>query len=233
MNSVPANFLHSAFWWRWVAANALGEFIGLGAVAALGFLFLRHIGEPANAVQAVALAGAFVLLGAFEGAVVGLAQRQVLRTRLPAVRGWVRATVTGAMAAWAVGMLPSTLMSLSQQQDYAAPVAQPPLVMLLLLAAGLGAVAGPLLAAFQWLSLREVVARKAWLWLPANAAAWTVGMPVIFLGAQANEVTSSPSAIAVAVALSLLLTGAVVGAVHGRVLLSLIDGHASGESPTA
>lgn len=232
MNWAPVSFLRSAFWWRWVAANALGEFIGLGAVAALGFLFLRHTGEPANAVQALTLAGAFVLLGALEGAVVGLAQRQVLRTRLPAIRGWVHATVAGAMAAWAVGMLPSTLMSLAPHQDNAAPV-EPPLVMLLLLAAGLGAVAGPLLAAFQWLSLRAVVARKAWLWLPANAAAWTVGMPVIFLGAQANEVTSSPPVIAVAAALALLLAGAVVGAVHGRVLLALIDGHASGESATA
>ena len=218
------------FWQRWVIANALGELVGLGTVAVVGFFMFQRAGEPASIAQVIAFAAVFILLGAFEGVVVGLAQRQVLRTLLPSVRGWVLATVVGAMVAWAVGMVPSTIASLMQQGVPATSApSEPPLLLILLLAAGLGAVAGPMLAAFQWLSLRRVVPGKAWLWLPANAAAWALGMPVIFLGAQANEVTSSAAAIAGLVASAIFVAGAVVGAVHGRVLLGLVHGGSTGQ----
>jgi hypothetical protein len=227
MSTAPARFWRNRFWQRWVVANALGELLGLGTVAAIGFLVFQRAGEPAGIGQALAFAIVFILLGAFEGAVIGLAQRQVLRTLLPPVRGWVFATVVGAVAAWALGMAPSTIATLAQQSP-AAPQVEPPLALVLLLAAGLGALAGPLLAAFQWRSLRKVLPRKAWLWLPANAAAWALGMPVIFLGAQSNEITSSAAAIAALTALSILVAGALVGAVHGRVLLALVQGEATG-----
>jgi hypothetical protein len=191
----------------------------------------QHAKEPNDIPQALAFAAAFILLGAFEGAVIGVAQRQVLRTLLPSVRGWVLATVVGAMVAWAVGMVPSTVANLMQQgaTDAATPL-EPPLILILLLAACLGALAGPMLALFQWLSLRKVVTGKAWLWLPANAAAWAFGMPVIFLGAQTNEFTTSTAAIAALVALAIFVAGAVVGAVHGRVLLVLARGGCSSTS---
>lgn len=229
MSPTSPAFWHSRLWWQWVAANAVAEVVGLGAVAALGFMAFKHASEPANVRQALAFAAAFVVLGAFEGTVVGVAQRAVLLTRLPALRGWVRATVAGAMAAWAIGMVPSAIASLWQSSG-TSPQAEPPLALVLLLAAGLGAVAGPLLATFQWLSLRKVVTRKAWLWLPANAAAWALGMPVIFLGAQANELNSDPAVIVAAVALALLAAGAVVGAVHGWVLLQLLSAPCTDEN---
>jgi CBS-domain-containing membrane protein len=100
----------------------------------------------------------------------------------------------------------------------------------LLLAAALGVVAGPLLAAFQWLSLRKVLPGKAAYWLPANAAAWAVGMPIIFLGMQASEFTSGPAPIAGAIALALLLAGGAVGAIHGLVLLWLLPRELNGEN---
>ena len=225
MNAAPAPFWRNKFWQRWVVANALGELVGLGTVAAVGFLLFQHAGEPANIGQALLFAAAFILLGAFEGIVIGLAQRQVLRTLLPSVRGWVLATLVGAMVAWAVGMVPSTVAALMQQGATLSTTSpEPPLILVLVLASCLGAIAGPILAAFQWLSLRKVVRTKAWLWLPANAAAWALGMPAIFLGAQANELTSSTAAIAALVALAIFIAGAVVGAVHGRVLLSLAEG---------
>jgi hypothetical protein len=223
MSTPPAHFWRDKFWQRWVVANALGELVGLGTVAAAGFLLFRHSGEPDSGLQAFAFAGTFVLLGAFEGLVIGLAQRHVLRTLLPSVHGWVLATVGGALVAWALGMVPSTMASLASQGGEAGSF-EPSLALILLLASALGAVAGPLLAAIQWLSLRKALAGKAWLWLPANAAAWALGMPIIFLGAQANEFTSSPIATAAAVALAILVAGAVVGAVHGRVLLGLVRG---------
>ena len=222
MSTAPSRFWRDEFWQRWVLANALGEFVGLGTVAAVGFLVFQRAGEPSNAAQAIALAAGFVFLGAFEGLVIGVAQRQVLRTRLPAVRGWVLATIAGAVIAWAIGMVPSTVMSLVPQEPGAAPP-QPPLALVLLLAAAMGAVAGPLLAAPQWLCLRRVLMGKAWLWLPANAAAWALGMPVIFLGAQADELTSSAAGIAALVGLAIFVAGAVVGAVHGRILLGLLS----------
>ena len=77
---------------------------------------------------------------------------------------------------------------------------EPPLALVLLLAADLGSVAGPLLPAFQWLSLRKVLPCNAWRWLPANALAWALGMPVIFPGAHSNELTSSVTVLAALVA---------------------------------
>jgi hypothetical protein len=218
--SVGRDAWRGRFWRRWVLANAGAELFGLGSVAALGYLLFARRGEAGGAGAAVATAAAFVGLGALEGAVVGLAQRQVLHQRLPALRGWVRATMAGAMAAWALGMLPSTLMSMTAHTA-AAPPPAPPFALVLLLAAGLGVLAGPLLAAFQWLSLRRVLAH-AWTWLPANGAAWALGMPVIFAATQADEWTSSPAAIVAVVALALAAAGAVVGAVHGWALLHLL-----------
>lgn len=212
-----------------MAANAVAELVGLGTVAAVSFIAFRHASDPGSISQALTFAGVFILLGAFEGAVVGVAQRAVLLTRLPALRGWVRATIVGAMVAWAIGMVPSTLMRLMQSPGAMSPK-EPTLATVLLLAAGLGVVAGPVLAAFQWLSLRKALPDKAAYWLPANAAAWAVGMPIIFLGAQANEFTSSAALIAGAIAFSVLLAGGAVGAVHGRVLLWLLSRERNGEN---
>ena len=215
-----AHRIAGGFWLRWVAANAIGEFVGLGAVAGIGFLLFRQFADDQSWQLQVLVAAVLVGLGAFEGFVVGLAQATVLRTLLPAVRGWVGATVIGAMVAWAVGMIPS-IVAQALAPPGAAPASEPSLGLVLLLSAGLGAVAGPILAVFQWRSLRRVLPTRAWLWLPANAAAWCLGMPVIFLGAQANELTSKPALIALGVGLALLGAGAVVGSVHGWFLLRL------------
>lgn len=222
MHAAREHFWYSRFWWRWVAANAVAELIGLGTVAAIGFAAFSHVGEPDTVGKALALASAFILLGAFEGAVVGIAQRTVLLSELPALRGWVIATIVGAMFAWAIGMLPSTLMNLEPGAGATAR-REPALGAVLLLAAALGAVAGPLLALFQWHRLRKVLPVKAAYWLLANAAAWALGMPVIFLATRINEFTSSTLFIIGTVAVALLLAGGIVGAVHGRVLLWLLS----------
>lgn len=215
------------FWWQWIVANGLGELLGLGGVALIGLFAFRQFGEPTDPTQVARLALGMVALGAFEGAVVGWAQARVLRTVLPGLRGWVRATVVGAVVAWAIGMLPSTLMSLAQSPD-AQAAAEPALPLVLLLAAALGLVAGPLLAVFQWRRLRTVVAKGSAWWLAANAAAWALGMPIIFIGVQADALGANAIVTGLAVAASLFVAGAVVGAVHGRVLMWLLHRRATG-----
>jgi hypothetical protein len=213
-------FMYNRFWWRWVAANSSAELLGLGTVAAVGYVLASRVGEPHGFSEAMSWASMLVLLGAFEGLVVGWAQARVLKARLPELTGWVRASIVGAVLAWIIGMVPSTIMSLNQSTD----TTPPPEIgeaLQLVLAAGMGLVAGPILAFFQWRSLRHQVARAGW-WLPANALAWAVGMPIIFLGAHASSYLTDKISVALAVGVALAAAGAAVGAIHGRFLLWLV-----------
>jgi hypothetical protein len=72
----------------------------------------------------------------------------------------------------------------------------------------------------QWLVLRNYVSRAGW-WVPAQSAAWALGMPLVFFAAGSiPDGTPLPVVVAV-VAGTLALAGAVVGAVHGVVLVRL------------
>ena len=93
------------------------------------------------------------------------------------------------MAAYVLGYLPSTLMSLGEQSTQT-PMAEPPQWIVLLLAAGLGLVGGAVLSFAQWRVLRKAVAR-AGCWIPANMLAWMVGMPLIFWGIDAAQQADS------------------------------------------
>lgn len=208
------------FWARWIAANSLAEFIGLGAIATIAYGLVALLGEPVGS-KAIVFALGLVVLGAFEGLVVGWAQFRVLKTRLAELQGWIAATVIGAVVAWLLGMLPSTIMSLGDS----AAGNQPPNIsdsVQLLLAAGLGLVTGPVLAVFQWLRLRRYVSRNSISWLGANALAWAVGMPAIFMGADLAARASSPLMTITTAGLWLLIAGALVGAVHGGILIWLL-----------
>lgn len=194
-------------WIAWVAANAAAELIGLGIVA-FGLWGVERSGVGAVIGFAAALA-----LGAFEGAVVGLAQAQVLRRWLPGLRAvsWVRMTVYGAMVAWGMGSLPSLFMG------GGGGGAAPSETVQMLLAAGLGLVVGPVLAAFQLRELRRHV-RGAGVWLVANAVAWAAGMPFVFV---AFSILAAGGSLLRGAAL-LLAAGGLVGAIHGAVLGTLV-----------
>jgi hypothetical protein len=141
-----------SFWWRWIAANSLGELLGLGAVAALGYLVVLVTGEPEGMVHVVGMALLFVLAGSFEGLVLGYAQARVLVSQIPQLRGWTRATIVGAVVAWAIGMTPSTIMNLIEPASSAPPPAISGGLRLLLVAgatlAAAGAVVGAIHGAF-------------------------------------------------------------------------------------
>ena len=217
-----------SLWSRWVLANSLAELVGLGATFALGVGIFSGVADSPGVLPAIVSAALMTGSGAIEGLVVGYAQWRAMHAAFPALprRSWILATIYGALVAWFLGSIPMTIASLAASgQEQAAQ--EPPAAMMLLMAAGMGAVAGLVLSLLQWRVLRQFAGR-AWLWLPANAAAWAVGMPIVFAAVDlAQRSGSLPGGVAV-MALSLAITGAVVGAVHGVVLVRLASQQSTG-----
>jgi hypothetical protein len=203
-----------------VSANALGELVGLGVAAAAGFVLMQLFEASFGALASLAGAGVMIVLGTFEGLVVGLAQWLALRRPFPTMsrRTWVLASAVGAFVAWTLGMIPSTLIDFGADAG-AAPPAEMSDTLMYTLAAAMGAVLGPILGVPQWLALRRHVRHAAW-WVPANAAAWALGMPVVFIGASSAPTGGLPGLVATG-GLTAAAAGAVVGAIHGLALLWL------------
>jgi len=210
---------------RWIAANALGELFGLGLTLGVGFMIIAsfsNLGGVGGVLLAFAVA---VLSGGIEAVVVGLLQWWAMHPWFPTISRlrWFLGTLGGALTAYVLGYLPSTLMDLGQATEATtsqAPVAEPPQWLVLLLAAGLGTVAGAVLSFAQWLAMRKVV-QGAKIWIPANMLAWLVGMPLVFLGIDLAQRVQPLWQVLTIMALTLLLTGTVVGAIHGAFLLRL------------
>ena len=208
-------------WLRWVGANAIGEVFGLGGTFALLFAVL----QPAlNASGVTGVAGillnfvAAVFSGVLEATIVGLLQWGAMHSWFPRLRArsWWFGTLWGALAAYVLGYLPSTLMDMGAQAG-SAPAQEPPQWLTLLLAAGLGLVAGAVLSFAQWRVLRRHAVR-AGRWIPANMLAWAAGMPLIFAGMHiAFGGSNRPFVLIILV--TLLLAGSVVGAIHGWFLI--------------
>ncbi|MCU0486940.1 MAG: hypothetical protein MUC85_12620 [Anaerolineales bacterium] len=215
-------------YWRWIGVNAVGELFGLGLTLGVGFWIIASFNDQGG-VGGVLLAFAVaVLSGTIEAAIVGLLQWWAMHPWFPSISRlrWWLGTLGGALTAYVLGYLPSTLMDLSQATAPAAeqaPMAEPPQWLVLLLAALLGAVAGAVLSFAQWLAMRGVV-NGSKIWIPANMLAWAVGMPLIFLGIDiANRGQPLWQTLAI-MAMVLLVTGAVVGAMHGAFLVRLARG---------
>jgi hypothetical protein len=208
-------------WWQWILANALGELVGLGATFAIGFGLFSGLSDIPGVGAALLNAGLMTTTGILEGGVVGTAQWLVLRKAIPGIgwRPWVIATIIGAVIAWFFGSIPMTMMSLSQPTT-STPASEPPQALVLLLAAGMGLVAGLILSIIQWRVLHTRVER-AWIWLPANALAWAAGMPIIFAAVDLAQQTGSMAGGVMVMAAGITLAGAVVGAIHGPALLYL------------
>ena len=198
----------------------MGELLGLGLVAFAGILLVRVFSEGGGPEALVGL-GLFTLLGAWEGAVVGLAQWIVLRRRLPEIarRSWVWATVAGAAATGFLGMLPGTVMSLTGDGGGTMPEFESTESLATEIA--LAMILGAILAIPQWWVLRRHVRAAGW-WVPANAIAWGVAMPLISLAAGLPLPQDGLlPLLAVAVAI-IAGAGALVGAIHGVVLVRLL-----------
>jgi len=214
-------------WFRWVLANAIGEVVGLGTAAVVGVGLAWTIEKTMGAFGSLAMAGVMILVGTLEGIVVGIAQWLVLRRPIQNMswRVWVLATAIGAFVAWTLGMIPSTLMATNTAA--AAAAAPPPEmsdVVMYGLAALMGAVLGPILGLPQWLVLRRHVQKAGW-WVLANAAAWALGMPVVFVGASSVPPGGFGLGVVVVGIVTGASAGAVVGAVHGLALVWLLQSH--------
>ncbi len=216
-------------WFQWIVANAFGEAVGLGGTVAVYALLTVYAQQTMGIFLTAAL---IVLAGTFiEGMVVGTVQWFVLRRPLNKIRWrvWAMATALGAFVAWTLGMIPSTLFFTGDNSGGAAST-QMSDVMVYALAAAMGFVLGPILGVPQWLALRRHLPKAGW-WVLANALAWMCGMVVVFIGISLIPPTGVTVSVALLLLLFLVAAGAVVGAIHGLVLIWLL--HAAHESPTA
>jgi hypothetical protein len=216
-------------WLRWVAANGFGEMFGLGLTFAVGALVISSLDDQGGVSVILLSFLVAVASGAIEATLVGLVQWWAMHPWFPMIarRSWWFATLVGALLAYVLGYLPSTLMSLGEQAAQSlVPVAEPAQWIVLLLSAGLGAVGGAVLSFAQWLTMRKKVALAS-LWLPANMLAWMVGMPIIFWGIDTAQKLDGLAWLVLFIAGILLVTGLVVGAIHGAFLVRIAQAEKS------
>ena len=207
-------------WLQWILANAIGETVGLGTTILIGAFLLVNAQPTIGALAASALG--VLAATVIEGSVVGTAQWLVLRRPLERMRWgtWVLATALGACVAWTLGMIPSTLLFTAPDSGAAAPGEMSDL-MIYTLAAAMGIALGAILGAAQWLALHRHVPKAGW-WIPANALAWMLGMVVVFLGTSFIPAQGITVPVALLLLLFVVAAGAVVGAIHGLVLIWLL-----------
>ena len=210
-------------WIRWVSANSLAETVGLGAAFGIGAILFPYLNAPGVLVAFLTVAVAVLAGTLIEGTVVGTAQWLVLRGPLPSMKwwAWVLATAAGAFIAWTLGMLPTTLMSAGSETGGSAP-SEPSKAMVYGLAALMGLAAGTILGTPQWLVLRRYV-RRAALWIGANALAWVPGMVLAFVAADFIFSAGSGVSTVVLAIVTLAAIGGIVGAIHGLVLIWLVQ----------
>ena len=211
-------------WIRWTLANALSELFGLGLTFLITGLVFAKL-DSQQTMTSILLSFVFaVVSGAVEATFVGLAQWWAMHPWFPAIKrfAWWRGTLIGALIAYVLGYLPSTLMSMGETSAASAPAAEPAQWIVLLLAAGMGTVGGAVLSFAQWLAMRGKI-QRAGIWIPANMLAWTFGMPIIFWGIDLAFKLSAVWQAVLLMAVILFIAGAIVGGIHGLFLVRLTD----------
>jgi hypothetical protein len=182
-----------------------GEAVGFAVPATVGALAFG-LGLPDAATVPLAAAA-----GAGEGAILGLAQALVLREEIAGFgrRAWAAATAAAAALCWAIGM------SLGVYGDSL------PTAALVIALIGGGAVLLTAIGVAQWLVLRRYV-RSAGAWIPANAAAWVLGLPAPFLALSLVDEGDPAGYLLAAGIASGLAMGLVVAAITGLALVRLL-----------
>lgn len=221
-------------YWRWIHANGWAEAIGLGMTLILAWIMPLPSEAAGDRTSLLVRAAVSVMLGTIlEGVVVGMAQAAVLADYLPfSRRHWIGATAAGAGLAWLLGIVPSTAAALAgADQPHATPV-EPGAVVQFAFAIALGLVLGFILGSAQWFVLRRY-SSAAWRWIWANMAAWAVGMPAIFVGMELVPWRLGGIAVIVSAFGACWISGGLVGAVHGLVLMSIARTQSQSSDPSA
>ncbi|MFI7542454.1 hypothetical protein [Actinoplanes sp. NPDC049599] len=192
---------------RWLLVVTIGEFLGFSVPAVAGAVTAGW--------STLAALGVILAAGAVEGTALGLAQASVLRQALPGLpaRRWVLATAGGAVLAYVIGMLPSTLADRWAELP-AAVLALGGLVLGVALLATIGTA--------QWLVLRTVLPRSA-SWIVTTALAWLAGLAVFLVFTMPLWHPGQPIVLVAAIgAAGGLLMAAVTSAVTGVALRRLM-----------
>ena len=210
------------FYGRWIAACGVAELVGIGAAGAavLGAHALLG-GEPDTTGERLAVLAAVTLAGAVEGLALGTLQWRVLRARLPRLRWgeWTAVTVAVAVVGWLSGMVGPIFGGGTGDARASAP--EPSLAFVLAMATVLGAGAGALFGAAQWLVLRRHAERAGrWVWI--HVPAWAAAMFAIFLGTSLPAATWPAWAVGVSGAAGGLVAGLLLGAITGPVARWLV-----------
>ena len=190
-------------------------------------------GEPSGAREGVAALAIVVAGGLIEGLALGGFQAAGLVRWLPDLdrRRWILVTTLIAGLGWAAASAPAAM---SGPGDGSAP----PMLLVLLGAAGLGAAMGVVLGAAQASVVRRHV-RHPRRWIGASAAAWAPAMMIIFIGATAPGSDWPVATVVLLGTATGVLAGAALGTVtwwflptldgaplHNRIVLRLLASHA-------
>lgn len=208
------------YWLRWTAVCGLGEFLGIGVAAGIGFSVMMAMGEPESTGEKLFVILTATVSGVIEGLITGFLQWRVLREKFAEVKAkdWLFYTTLGAVIGWILGMTPPTFFM--GQTGGAAPAPEFSAVLIALLAAGAGIVLGALFGFFQWLELRKHTL-QAVRWIPANALAWTVGLVIIYVGASMPTAETALATVILIGTTAGLLAGLAVGAITGLFLIKM------------
>jgi hypothetical protein len=200
----------------WVVACAAAEAVGMTAAAGAARYATSLTDRGVAHATAWGLT-AVVLGGLVEGTALGWLQARALGPVLGATgrRRWLLVTLLVAGLGWAAASAPAALAGADDGE-------QPPLLLVLLGAAALGAMMGAVLGAAQASALRNRV-RHPWRWVTGSAAGWTVAMPVIFLGATGVGATWPWWLVVPVGTVTGLVAGSALGLVSGP-FLDTLDG---------
>ena len=178
----------------WMVACALGEALGIAAVATAYAAVDRGLLAPA--------APWILTAGAWEGLCLGGAQALILRALGVRPRPWVALTVLAAAAGYGLSLIGGA--------GGAGEGSEPALAVLLGLGAAMGAVMGPLMGALQWVGARGQIA--FFPWIGVNALGWAPAMAVIMVAATSVQGSWPLHSIALAGASAGAIAGLLVGA---------------------
>lgn len=216
----PPRPIRSGGWPKgaWVRACIAAETLGMTAAAAAAQL----AGELPGTWQyrAAAALAVVVVGGLVEGTALGVLQGRVMGAVLapserPVHRRWAAVTVLVAGLGWAAASAPAALA------DPDTSTTPPPLSLVMLSAAALGAAMGALLGLAQAWAMKDAVNRPyRWVWV--SAVAWTPAMVVIFTGATTPAESWPIPFIVLVGTLTGLVAGTVLGVVSGS-LLGVLD----------